>query len=194
MAFREHLGSIAGTVAAGSLAGLVATVPMTATMLFVSRFFTRSRQHLREPRHVTNVALYRTGLSQSDAVDDQQGAIQLAAHVAYGAAAGSIYPAVERYIPLPEKYQGAAFGLGVYAASYVGWLPALDVLPPPQRRPAGRTAVLVAAHSVWGASLGAMYRALRSRRRREHQAIRGGERRTNTPELRYEMHQMQRTP
>jgi hypothetical protein len=50
---------------------------------------------------------------------------------------------------------GIAFGLGVWATSYRGWIPALDMLPPEQRRGRAGTAVMIAAHTVYGATLGA---------------------------------------
>jgi hypothetical protein len=44
--------------------------------------------------------------------------------------------------------------MGVWASSYLGWLPAAGLHPPAQREAAGRTAMTVGAHVVWGAVLG----------------------------------------
>jgi uncharacterized membrane protein YagU involved in acid resistance len=77
------------------------------------------------------------------------------AHFGYGAAMGAAYPMVTR-LPLPSGTRGPAYGLLVCAASYAGWLPAIETLPPPQRRPFGRNLLLIAAHLVWGATTEAL--------------------------------------
>jgi len=48
-----------------------------------------------------------------------------------------------------------AFGLGVWAASYVGWIPALGLLPPPGKDNPRRAWTILTAHVVYGAILGA---------------------------------------
>jgi len=50
--------------------------------------------------------------------------------------------------------KGIVFGLGVWAASYLAWLPALGILPPATEAPPRRNAVMIAAHIVWGAAAG----------------------------------------
>jgi uncharacterized membrane protein YagU involved in acid resistance len=77
----------------------------------------------------------------------------VAAHFAFGAAAGSLYPITEPLIPAPRTLRGPLYGLAVWAVNYAGVLPAIDTLPPPEKRPASRTLLLVAAHLVWGAAL-----------------------------------------
>lgn len=148
-------------VAAAALAGFIATVPMTAAMYLASRFLLRKRQPLLEPGRITDVTLNRSRVHGSSAIDEMPDKVQLAAHFAFGAGIGAVYPIVEPSIPLPEKYRGPAFGLAVYAASYAAWIPWLEILPPPQRRPVGRNLLLIAAHLVWGASLDLTYRSLR---------------------------------
>jgi uncharacterized membrane protein YagU involved in acid resistance len=133
---------------------------MTVTMYLASRLLPRKRQPLLEPGQITDLALSRSRVHGSSAVDEMPDKVQLAAHFAFGGGVGAVYPIIEPYIPLPEKYRGPAFGLSVYAASYAAWIPSLDILPPPQRRPIGRNLLLIAAHIVWGASLGLTYRAL----------------------------------
>ena len=48
-----------------------------------------------------------------------------------------------------------AFGLGVWAVSYLGWIPALGLLPPPYRDNPRRAWTTLTAHLVYGAVLGA---------------------------------------
>jgi uncharacterized membrane protein YagU involved in acid resistance len=57
--------------------------------------------------------------------------------------------------------KGALFGVGVWAASYLGWLPAAGILRPATREPAGRNAMMIASHAVWGASLAVISERLR---------------------------------
>jgi hypothetical protein len=49
-----------------------------------------------------------------------------------------------------------AYGLAVWAGSYLGWLPAAGVLPPATEEPAGKNAVMILAHVACGAALGVL--------------------------------------
>src|SRR5262249_36443677 len=50
--------------------------------------------------------------------------------------------------------KGTAYGLAVWAGSYLGLLPALGILSPATRHPPRRTALMIAAHVVFGSALG----------------------------------------
>ena len=149
-------------VAAGAAAGLLATVPMTVTMLVIQRLLPRRQQSTLEPRRITEGMLRRVDLKE-DLSKKERDRVSVAAHFGYGATVGALYPLVEGVLPLPRGLRGPAYGLCVWAASYAGWLPAVDILPPPQRRPAGRNLLLIAAHLVWGATTEAVSEALSRR-------------------------------
>ena len=91
------------------------------------------------------------------------------AHLAFGAAAGSVFEGLHRgRTPrrgLGGPLLGAAFGAGVWLVSYAGWVPALGILPPPHRDRADRQAFMLIAHLVYGSVLGALadWRAPRRR-------------------------------
>jgi len=51
--------------------------------------------------------------------------------------------------------------LCVWAGSYLGWLPALDLHPSAGRQPAPRNAAVIVAHLIWGAAAGALISSLR---------------------------------
>ncbi len=136
--------------ASGVAAGLVGTTAMTAAMDGLERLLPPGEHEPIEPRQITDVLLCRGGLADS-LTDEQKAALALASHFGYGATMGAMYGMFGRRLPLPSAARGAAFGLAVWAASYVGWLPALGILPPPPRRPAGRNGLLIATHLVWGA-------------------------------------------
>lgn len=54
--------------------------------------------------------------------------------------------------------RGIVFGLSVWAASYEGWLPVANVLPPAHRDKPGRASSIIAAHIVYGITLGLLGR------------------------------------
>jgi putative membrane protein len=63
-----------------------------------------------------------------------------------------------RQIPLPPAVRaasiGSLYGLLVWTASYLGWLPAVGILAPATRHPARRNALMIVAHLIWSATLG----------------------------------------
>lgn|GEM_PF-70722 len=67
--------------------------------------------------------------------DPQCAALSLASHFAYGAAMGEIYRfATGRALPR-GALSGMLFGMGVWSGSYLGLLPAFNILPPATRHP-----------------------------------------------------------
>ncbi|HYP52071.1 MAG TPA: DUF1440 domain-containing protein [Pyrinomonadaceae bacterium] len=142
----------------GSLAGLAATVPMTAAMVWMHRRLPEDEQYPLPPRRVTmNVAEAAGVVEEEEQLrESEKRAMTLAAHFAYGAGAGALYGPLARQVPLPPVVSGAAYGLAVWAGSYLGWLPAAGLLAPATEHPARRTALMIAAHLVWGASAGAL--------------------------------------
>jgi uncharacterized membrane protein YagU involved in acid resistance len=87
-------------------------------------------------------------------------------HFAYGACMGVPYSAVEESLIGPPVAKGAEYGLLVWAANYLVGLPAANFSAAATREPLRRTAMMVVAHLVWGASLAAIYDAATSRRDR----------------------------
>jgi hypothetical protein len=51
---------------------------------------------------------------------------------------------------LSQPLPGALFGVGVWGASYLGWLPAVGLIQPAIRHPARRNALMLSVHLVWG--------------------------------------------
>jgi hypothetical protein len=132
---------------AGVIGGLLATVPMTIVMNMLFQKLQPSQQYPLPPREITETVVDRV-------VDRQLGDrpltfLSLAAHFAYGAATGALYPLFCRRSPHPVA-AGVPFGLAIWAASYLGWLPAAHILRPATRHPPARTALMLAAHVVWG--------------------------------------------
>ena len=141
--------------AGGALAGLAATAPMTLVMEVLHRQLPRHERHALPPRTITMRVARRTGQHHRLDQDQRLGAT-LAAHFAYGAAAGGLYAPIAQSLHLPAVPGGIGFGLLVWLVSYLGWLPAVGLFPPPAEESPRRSAVMIAAHMVWGAALGAL--------------------------------------
>ena len=136
---------------AGGLAGLVATVPMTLVMAAVERGLMPTLQPLAPKQIVRNTAKRVKGSHISRRKRNLLGWI---AHFAFGTTTGAIYPLVSSAAPAPAAVKGGMYGLAVWAASYLGWLPAAGILPPATQHSRRRNVSLIAAHLVWGMTLG----------------------------------------
>jgi uncharacterized membrane protein YagU involved in acid resistance len=147
----------------GAVAGLAATVPMTAAMKAMHRQLPAGERYPLPPRPITMRAAHKAGVDVGHDLDERQRTgLTLAAHFGYGTMVGALYG------PVAPRGMGAAilggvgYGLLVWAGSYLGLLPALGLLSPATRHPARRNALMIAAHVVWGAALGAVVSQLRS--------------------------------
>src|SRR5689334_7448047 len=136
--------------AAGAAAGFAATGPMTLVMAAAREVLPEHEQYELPPRIVTERAARKGGVAHRMDESEKKGATT-AAHFAFGAGAGAVYGAVAPLLPLPPVVNGVAYAMGVWASSYLGWLPAAGLHPPAHRESAGRNAMTVGAHVVWGA-------------------------------------------
>jgi uncharacterized membrane protein YagU involved in acid resistance len=144
--------TISKKLIAGAASGVIAPIPMTVAMIAINKLMRWPHRQRLEPRKITDDMLRRAGLRHQLSEEERKQAA-VAAHFAFGCAAGSIYPIVEPFIPAPRTLRGPLYGLAVWAVSYSGVLPAIGSLPPQKRRPAGRALLLAASHVVWGAAL-----------------------------------------
>jgi hypothetical protein len=133
---------------------MLATTPMTLAMMAVQQLLPETHRTRHEPDIIVDVLLRRFGLAGPLNKRQRRG-LALVGHPAYGALAGAVVGLVRPGDSLPR---GVLAGLGIWAASYAGWLPASRVLPWPYRRTLSRNALLLVAHAVWGASAARMVR------------------------------------
>ena len=127
----------------GALAGLSATTAMTAAMRHLwLRLEPRNRYPL-PPREIVDQV-------KPPASEHASRTGTLIAHFGFGALAGAGYALLPR-----ERPSGVLYGLSVWAASYLGWLPVLGILKPANRHPFKRNLLMLAVHVVWGAALAA---------------------------------------
>ncbi len=142
----------------GATAGALATVPMSAVMLGAQRLGLMGKQ---PPQKITDAALDEIGVHPPR---KERELLAIVAHFGFGAAAGAAFSLVRPGRPtlLRSALEGAVFGTAVWAASYVGTLPKLGIMPPPSEDRPGRPATMVVAHWVFGAVLGMVVSARRS--------------------------------
>jgi len=133
---------LAGRLVSGALAGIVATLPMTGAMRRLHRGLETEDRYPLPPREIIGSAA--PGLRRASAPD-----ITIAAHFAYGAACGAGLAAVA---PKPRLAAGVAGGLGIWVASYLGWIPAFGILRAATRHPAPRNRLMILSHLMWGAA------------------------------------------
>jgi uncharacterized membrane protein YagU involved in acid resistance len=138
----------------GAVAGLLSTIPMTLAMKAMHEQLPAEERYPLPPRLLVENAAEAAGVEDKLKEKDEQ-SLTLVSHFAYGSAAGAVYNASMNALDVrPNAMNGVAYGLGVWTASYLGLLPALGLLAPATEHPARRNAVMIAAHVVWGASLG----------------------------------------
>lgn len=88
----------------------------------------------------------------------------LVSHFGYGAAMGALYGLLAMKIPLPSPIKGVLFGLVVWAGSYLGMLPLSGMSETGQREPGRRNLMMIAAHVVWGSTMGVVAEVLAEKR------------------------------
>jgi hypothetical protein len=152
------MAPLSGRLLAGALAGIAGTAAMTMFMQRTHARLPTAERYPLPPREITAIVARQMGHEESAHTAD----LALAAHFAFGAGAGALAAALR----MPARpWLGALCGVGVWAASYLGWVPLSGILRPPSRHPARRNGLMAAAHLVWGgvtaAVLSELYRARR---------------------------------
>jgi hypothetical protein len=148
-------------VLAASVSGLAATLPMTVAMEAIFRRLPLLQRYPLPPRPIAMRVAEALDLKQ-ELDEPRRLAFTLLSHFGYGTAAGGAYGLLARRW-LPGARGGAMFGLGVWAGSYLGLLPGAGLYPPATQTPLRRNALMITAHLVWGAALGALTQSLAGR-------------------------------
>jgi uncharacterized membrane protein YagU involved in acid resistance len=145
----------------GAISGFIATLPMTVLMEAVHRRMLRGEHGSSlPPREITGELARRTG---ADRFLDERGqfALALGAHFAYGAVMGAPYLPLTRPVRVRPLLRGGLYGLALWTASYLGWLPAMQMRGAAGRESAGRNLLMIVAHLLWGTTMAAAAAALR---------------------------------
>ena len=143
---------------AGAAAGAAATVPMTIFWEFMHVRMAGEPPRPLPPREVAESLAVKAGVNRQ-LTEVQMQWLSLAAHFGYGTVTGALFGMVAPQRRNAAIGAGMLFGLGVWTASYLGWLPATGVRHSPRWDPAARTRLLIASHLVWGAFAGAFLRS-----------------------------------
>lgn len=140
---------LARGAARGLAAGAVATVGMSVLMFAARRAGILGRM---PPERITSHLLDHLHVRRRRETQDLLASVL---HLGFGAAAGAVFGVARRRVPvpLPGLLQGLLYGTAVWTVSYVGWVPALGIMPPPPRDRPGRPETMLAAHWVYGGLL-----------------------------------------
>lgn len=148
------MNELMGSACRGAIGGLLATAPMTLCMQLMHRALPPEEKRPLPPREITAKTVQALDLGDELSGEAIEG-LTWVNHFGFGAAAGALFGTLMPHSEDRSILSGMAYGLAVYAVSYMGWLPMAGLLPRATRQPAGQNAMLVAAHLVWGASLAA---------------------------------------
>ncbi len=138
----------------GAIAGIAGTMAMTSAMRRLHEKLPEKERYPLTPREIVDSTAQKAEveLSPEPAKDGT-----LAAHFAYGAACGALLAALN---PKMGSRSGAAAGVGIWLASYMGWIPAAGILKPATEHPGRRNALMIGVHLVWGAATAKAMREL----------------------------------
>lgn len=145
---------------ASALAGMIAAIPMALVMNGLNRLLPARKTSLLTrwlplpPKQITNRLSRRAGLPWITWQGRKWDLTTWLGHLGYGAAAASLYPAITKPLPIPNIMRGMLFALGVWAASYMGWLPALNIMESATQQTARRNTIMIVSHLVWGSIIG----------------------------------------
>jgi len=146
---------------AGFVSGLAATAPMTAAMVAMHRKLPGHHRYPLPPRRITMRVAEKLGVKHHLGEKHRTGLTMLA-HFGYGAAVGTLFGLIAPRQPSRAIPAGVGYGLLVWSGSYLGLLPSMDLHRHAKHEPAERNGLMIAAHVVWGAAIGALAPFLRS--------------------------------
>lgn len=152
--------SLSRSLARGFASGLVATTTMTAGMFVLQKTGLLGRM---PPRLLTERLLARFGLRRKTSRASRK-LLTAAMHYGFGGTTGALFQVGNDALAVRHgrASRGALVGTGVlygtfvWAASYMGWIPAAGLMPRPSHDRPGRPMSMVLAHWVFGGTLGAI--------------------------------------
>lgn len=143
----------------GAFAGFLGTAPMTAFMTLGWRLLPAREKYALPPRQIIGEITERLGV-EDQMSEGELVASSLLSHFGYGALSGALYALFSEKIPLRPSIKGPLAGWAVWAGSYLGWIPAMGILPPATRHPWRRNVLMILAHFVWGVTMAMVFKRL----------------------------------
>jgi hypothetical protein len=151
--------TLLGRVALGTVCGAGATFLMQGMMQMSGKLMPDSVPPIKEDPGEFMLRKAKNALPRSKREKIPEPADKAAAkmlHMGYGMTSGAIYGLIN----------GALLGLGVWAAGYLGWLPATELMPPITEQEPKQIAVPIVEHALFGIAIVAAYDAVASYARR----------------------------
>ena len=146
------------TLARGALAGLAATVPMTAV---IGAGHAAGLIGTAPPVEISENVAEQAG-ENPDRQSPEFQVAWLAAHIGYGAACGVIFAAIRPVLPRSDLAAGLLFGTAVWGVSYISLMPSLNLYPSAEDDSNQRQVVMISAHAVFGTALATVEHRLRT--------------------------------
>ena len=143
----------------GAAAGFLATAPMSVSMLIGWRLLPGGEKYHLPPRLITEEIAERLGIEKHLDENELVG-LTVLSHFGFGTLAGALYALFIPRLRMHSSLKGALCGVAVWAGSYLGWVPGMDILPPATQHPWRRNLLMILAHVVWGVTLGEVTRKL----------------------------------
>jgi uncharacterized membrane protein YagU involved in acid resistance len=143
---------LSNSLIVGTVAGLIATGPMTAVMTACKRMLPEEQQYNLPPEQVMEDVADSVHLQRA-LVPPQKEPIVWVAHYGYGALMGLIYGALTNGRSSRSVGRGMAYGFGVWAANYLVALPTANMKASAHKEPAARNAMMIVSHLAWGVAL-----------------------------------------
>ena len=137
----------------GAAAGFLATAPMSVVMLIGWRLLPKQEKYHLPPRLITAEISERAGIEKHFGEHELIG-LTILSHFGFGAFAGAFYALFSPRLEMASSLKGALSGIAVWVGSYLGWIPAMDILPPATEQPWRRNLLMIIAHVIWGVTLG----------------------------------------
>lgn len=135
----------------GIWSGLIATGPMTLSFFKFFKEISKTETKPLPPSQLTAEIEDATGLKPK--TQNQHANLTMASHFLYGAVTGFLYSHTAGRIKANSIIKGSVFGSSVWAASYLGWIPFLNLHPQASKMSTQRNTMMVISHLVWGISL-----------------------------------------
>ena len=141
----------------GTIAGFVATAPMSVVMKGIQMTLPKHEGFALPPSVITFQATKKAGLLPKS--EEHHTFLTLLAHFGAGAGYGLFYgvgaPGSKQKQGNPIR--GIVFGLLVWSINYMGIMPALNLYNSAEHEPARRNAMMIIAHLAYGLAADQVY-------------------------------------
>ncbi len=152
-------------IALGAVGGIIGTAVLFSALTANKKLFPEDEAPLREdPGEFMVETAEKTALTKKAQAEVPKIAEMVAAnalHFSYGASGGALYALLRPRSKNP-LLEGTALGLGIWAVGYLGWLPAVGLLPPVTEQKPMQIFSPVWQHALYGIVTVAAYRRLKN--------------------------------